>query len=566
MGQERTSGVRAFTVLPIGAGAVESVIISAVVAALESSETPASARAERLRDRLARTGWDRFDVAIVVVAAIATFAVHPIQGILSHPYWFDEAWVAALSRVPLSRLLSLHSPVPTGFITLLGLVPGSGLQRARLVVLLFAALTTVMAYVVTRSIGWPSRATARVAAVAAAAAVMLVPAALIRNDLKQYTCDAFCALLVLSVGAWADRGPESARLRWLAAVVVIVLPFSSTSAFVTVSAFTGLLASAAIDRRWPRVREILIVGAVAAVVVGAYYAAVVIPSANARLEAFWKDFYLSGSPQHMVRIAWDRLVLLQPHLAMPAGVFVAFFVVGIAVLARLGARAIAVAVPVLWVEMAVAGRLRRYPFLDLRTSNFLLMSSLVVVVIGVVGLLAAIASRRPAARSVRRIASVVLGVAVAAAFASGSVHHVRQLAIPNEDVRSPTFFVAAHVGPHDVILVNQAADYGFSFYWPRGGLEFHRNHFGTGFAVEATDAHAIYTPDRTYSAILASLRVALDRWRHAGPDSRLFVVRTHSSPHELKAWKRAFTQLGVEPRKLAKGGDLVFELGPPIGG
>ena len=50
---------------------------------------------------------------------------------------------------------------------------------------------------------------------------------LIRNDLKQYTCDAFCALVVLAVAAWADRDPARSRRVVARRRRVVVLPFSS---------------------------------------------------------------------------------------------------------------------------------------------------------------------------------------------------------------------------------------------------------------------------------------------------------------------------------------------------
>ena len=62
---------------------------------------------------------------------------------LKHPFWLDEAWVAVLTRAPLTRLPRLSSSAPFGFVALLKLVPGSGLQRGRLVVLGFSVLTVV---------------------------------------------------------------------------------------------------------------------------------------------------------------------------------------------------------------------------------------------------------------------------------------------------------------------------------------------------------------------------------------------------------------------------------------
>ena len=80
------------------------------------------------------------------------------------------------------------------------------------------------------------------------ARVMLAPVSLIRNDLKQYTCDAFCALVLLGLGAWAERTASRRSLVWLAVAGVATAPFSSTALFVTFALFAGLLASALLAR------------------------------------------------------------------------------------------------------------------------------------------------------------------------------------------------------------------------------------------------------------------------------------------------------------------------------
>ena len=58
---------------------------------------------------------------------------------------------------------------------------------------------------------------------------------------------------------------------------------------------------------------------------------------------------------------------------------------------------------------------------------------------------------------------------------------------------------------------------------------------------------------------------AVARWHREGPGSRIFIVRTHTSEAELKAWRRSFDELHLEPKRLAEGGDLVIEIGPATG-
>ena len=124
----------------------------------------------------------------------------------------------------------MSSTAPVGFVALLRFVPGSGLQRGRLVVLGFSVLTAITAYVLARGLRWKQRWLAQFGATVAALVVMLAPFSLVRNDLKQYTCDGFCALLLLVFGAWAEQQKSRRSLIWLAVAAVVAMPFSSTVA------------------------------------------------------------------------------------------------------------------------------------------------------------------------------------------------------------------------------------------------------------------------------------------------------------------------------------------------
>jgi hypothetical protein len=485
-----------------------------------------------------RAGWDRYDAALIAVAAIATVAVHPVRSMLSHQYWLDEAWVAVLTRASFSQLFHLKAAVPIGFVALLDLVPGSGMQRARLVVLLFSVLTVVIAYALTRSLAWQSRSVGRGAAIGAALVVMLAPLSLVRNDLKQYGCDAFCALVVLAVGAWADRDHKRSRLYWLAATSIVVLPFSWAAMFVVVAVFAGLLASALTQRSRPRTLEVIAFGGGVGVIVAAFFAVLVLPKLNDRLHNYWRLYYLNGSPIDIVKSSWDRLTHLQHDLAMPALVFIAFFALGIVVLWRMRERALAIAVVALWTELLLAARLQKYPFLNLRISQFLLVTSLVVVAIGAVGLL------RLCAR-LHFAAAIVVGVTIAALFTAGTSKYFYIMPGGTEDVHAQAVYVAAHRGPHDVILVNESANFGFAYYWPHDHVAFRNDGSGQGFGATAVGVGALYVRDESYTSVLLTLQTAVERWRAAGPESRLFIVRTHVDAVERGAWRRAFLRLDV---------------------
>jgi len=527
----------------------------------ETDETPpdtgAEVASETDDESTPSSRWDRFDTAIVLVAAIATVFVHPVHQMLSRPYWLDEAWVAILAKVSWARLPGLSLTNPIGFAALIKLMPGSGLQRARLVVLGFSVLTVVAAYVLVRLLPWPTRSWARFSAVIGTVVVMLAPLSLGRNDLKQYTSDAFCALVILAMAARVDRVAQPAPAWWLAIVSVAALPFSSTSVFVSAAAFAGLLGSALIARARNRIVEVLVTGGATGVVLAGYFGAVVLPNTNAKLRAYWNTYYLTGTPWHMVHAAWNRLTDIVHPLGMPVVVFIALFLVGVVVLVLIGARAVAVAVPVLWIEMAIVARARRYPFLDLRTSHFLLVSSLVVVAVGVAGLLQLVLGWQ-------KIVGTIASIAVAALFLGSVRVHVDKLGIPFETAREQTQYVAAHSTPSDVVLVNSSGTYGFAYYWPDGKVVAITDHsVGQGFRAQVAGLNAVYATGRTDAAVLDALRAAVARWHAAPPGSRLYIVRSHVSAGEKTAWHRAFAQLGLHPRVISTGVEPLVVLDPP---
>jgi hypothetical protein len=186
-----------------------------------------------------RTGWDRFDSVIAAVLVLATFFVHPFGKLIHRPYWLDEAWVASLTRLPFGRALELSLTTPTGWLALLWMVPGGVSQRGRLITLAFSMLSAGAAYVFARGLPWNGRSTARVAAIAVAIAVSCVPIAIVRNDLKQYTADAFFALALLAITRFVDSDSNPRAVVWLGAAALIAVPFSTNAAFVSVACFTG---------------------------------------------------------------------------------------------------------------------------------------------------------------------------------------------------------------------------------------------------------------------------------------------------------------------------------------
>jgi hypothetical protein len=348
---------------------------------------------------------------------------------------------------------------------------------------------------------------------------------------------------------------------WLGVAAVVVLPFSSTSAFVSVPVFVGLLGSAVLTRSRRRVVEVVVTAAATGLVLAGYFGAVIVANTNQKLRAYWNSFYLYGSLGDSLGQGWKRLSHLHLWLGMSALVFVVFVVVGIVALVRVGATSIAIALPLLWIEMGTVAHLRRYPFLDVRTSHFMLMSSFVVGAVGVAWVVQLVYRWN-------RVSAVAATVLLAWLFSIGFRPQIDTLNIAYENTRAQANYVAKHRTAHDVILVNSGGAFGFSYYWPHGSITTELDDSsGQGFRAQVKGLRAQYLIGRTDADVRDGLREALRTWHAAGPDSRLFIVRSHVLAKEALAWKRAFAALHVQPRAVHLRVEPLLVLGPapPVG-
>ena len=383
-------------------------------------------------------------------------------------------------------------------------------------------------YVLARGLVWRSRRAARLGAVAVAVVVSCVPIAIVRNDLKQYTGDAFFALSLLAIAHFADRDPRPVAVALLGISALLALPFSTTSAFVSVACFAGVLATALFAHRREHVVATLVVGGVVALGFAVVLAPIVL-HANSALTNFWRAAYLTGGPLHTLGQSWTRLHKFSSGLAMPAFVFIALFVVGIVALVRMRATAVAIAVPFLWIEVFVAASLGKYPFLDQRTSHFVLIPTVAVVAIGAVWMLFELARRVPAA-------GVVLAALMVVLFFYGVAPWWRVFSVPYEDVRTQTEYVARSMNPTDIVVVNSSGNWGFAYYWPHDTVFASKNNgVATGFVMGVHNPNVIMAGGRGAATVTAVLRDALTRQKRAGPNSRIFIVRTHVSDSESRS-------------------------------
>jgi len=490
---------------------------------------------------LARDGR-YLEVAIAGAFALAVLLLHPVGAMFARPYWLDEAWVADLARAPLSRQMTLSSSTSIGWVLLLRLVPGHAAQRYRAVPLAFSAATGSLAYVLVRRLNWRSTFEARWAGVACGAAVVLAPVSLLPSDLKQYSADAAISLLLLLLCSRTERDDKRRSLIEFGAATVLATPFSTVAMFVAVAAFAGLLGSAAIRENWRRVRDVLMCGAASGALILTYFAAVVLPHDNQALREFWHAQYLTGSPVHMISVAWHRILNLQSSVGVPPLVMVFFFAFALGVLCLRGHVAIAISAVVLWAEMFLLGAASRYPFLDIRTSTFLLTVSVLVACVGFTWFVFSIVRRRRALIVVAVLASVASLVFVVR-------HDIRNYRFSYEDTRGQARYVAAHRQAHDVVVVNEGDNWGFAYYWPGQERKSYvlNSAVTTGFVMRIEGINAYYVPSRRASDVLSTMRSAVSAWRALGGDGRIWVARSHAPRAEGKAWSEAFSALNLQP-------------------
>ena len=509
------------------------------------------------RWRSARPGWEQLAVLLL---GLLVLAVHDVPYMLRHPFWTDEAWVAVTTRFPLSQLPATTSSMPIGWSALMRLFTGGGTQTSRLLPLAFAGAAVVVAYWFARRIGWRWEAASVAAGLLAAIGVLLVPAMLVRNDLKQYTADAFTALLTLALTSRLERQWSRRGLVALSVSVWAGMLFSNAVAFVGVAAFAALCVIQIVRRDWRRLVETAVAGACTGILMlGVYEAFDARAVSPLNASVYWPHFFLPVSHGLSASTAFvlHRLDAVQANFGLgPAWLALPLVIAGLVTMARLGRPATALAILALWPEMLVLSALKKFPFLNPRTSTFLFAITIVVAAIGLVGVCSLL---RPWFRG---WAAAGLTAAAVVVFAVGAQPYVRSHTIANEDVRDQALYVAAHAAPHDVILVNMSSNWGFAYYWPTGQP-----------ARRATTAdmqqYVAYFPDqprivvasaRDVAGVDIALSQALARVRQHRC-ARIWLVRTHLAHGERAAWTAALRQQRLSSTRVGHDGLSVIRVG-----
>jgi hypothetical protein len=481
----------------------------------------------------------RVPLVVGIVLGLGVLVVHDVAGILRRPFWYDEAWVASSTRVPLTRLADVTASTPIGFAVLLRPLSSLGDHVPRLLPLFFAGGAVVVASVFAGTLPWASRQIQLFASCAAGLVTLLAPTALLRNDLKQYTADAFCCLLAVWLCSCCEATSGRRPLVALTVLTGFGLLISIGAPLAGMACFAGLWVQQIRTRRWDLVWETTLAACAAAVVIGVVYVNTLGQGVSDAFYVYWRAYFLNGSPSEVLSTIWTRLEQGSVALGLGSGavLLLALFVGGLVALVKLERVAVSLAVSFLWIGMIILGVADRYPFLDLRTSHFLLLLTATVSSVAVSAVSEILTARWS-------FAPAAVGIGILALWIPQVDQNVQELGLPNEDVRSQTDYVSRNIGPGDVVLVSSSSSYGFAYYWRDGEVVLEKKPVGPGFLLSyPADDDIVIAADRRLEEVEPALRAAVDRAEQGS--GRIWLVRTHMVPYERKAWADAAAALGL---------------------
>jgi hypothetical protein len=497
-------------------------------------------------------------VAVVVLAALGALTVvlrRPAY-ILGHSFWLDEAWVVASTRAPAGQLRLLTSSTPIGWTLLLRLVPPIGSpERYRLLPLAFAVAALLPAWLLGMRAAPRRGALAWLGGAVVALAAATTPAGISHLDLKQYTADTFVVLSIAAGVAWAEAGWDRRRLAGLTAICVLAAPFSHATMFATAAGFAALGLRWLAERRWRRLLETVAGLAVAAAAQAVVYLVFTAPGNNPILQRWWQAAYVpldqgAGAAWSFIGERLAGALERTGYGAWP--VALGLVVLGLAGFWLAGQRALALFGPVLTAGLILAGAAELYPLLEDRTSLFFT----ILLTVYAAGGIAAVVTRLAARWYLLLPAAAVLAGAVV--LVAPAVRAAGTAEMPDGDVREEVSWVRANARPGDVIVVNHAAQFAFSYYWPE------RPVFTQTDATTAVRYRVTYpgNPDIVMSHRKEQPYVdaAVDAAAARDPD-RILVLLGWATPAGMRQWQAAARRAGTVTSPMP--GYALLEITPP---
>jgi len=494
------------------------------------------------------------DACLAAAVGLAVLLVHDVPYMLHHPFWLDEAWVADTVRAPLGLTRSLASSTPLGWTVLLRLVPFGGPQRLRLVPLAFTMLAAAAAYL----FGHELRLTRYTTGILTGAAVLLSPAMLVRDDLKQYTAEAFACILLWLLVARAENQWRLRRVVAIAATTCVGLLFSDTVIFVGVAAMGSLAIECLATRHWRRLIGLAGASAGMLAVSLVIYEVLIRPQVTPTLTAYWAPFYVprSGSA---VSFIGSHLRYLAPYLGFRYLVIdLLLALAGIAALIWLRRFALAAMLPLTLAVLIGVSAAGQYPFGDLRTSTFWLVTVPLLMAV-------AVAAAARWATAIDRRAPAVITAAALAVWVLATGPYIRSHPLPGENVRSQVAYLDAHFRRGDIVIVSYAASYAFAYYYHGADPSFRSDpvtanghvpaYPGVPWIVTMTNRRAV---DVANALATAEARIAAEP---GGARARIWIIRSHLRPPEIRAWQRDLA--GGRTRTIHVGREPILLYIPP---
>jgi hypothetical protein len=394
--------------------------------------------------------------------------------------------------------------------------------------------------------------------VLAAVGVLLSPAMLLRNDLKQYTADACLALLTLSLTSRVERRWSRSGLALLSASIWCGMLFSHTVAFVGATAFAALCVVQLAHRAWSRLIESLVAALCTAALMLAVYelfdAQAVDPSSTAVVHRYFPPVHQGWhATLHFLRFRFDTV---HTYFGLePIWLAGALFAVGVGTVFRLGQPATALTMLLIWPFMFAVSVAHKYPFLDERRNTFMYVITMVGAAIGVAGIAGVLHRWLRGTLSLAATAGAILALAIVAS------PNARDHTIPLQDTRGQGRFVAENAASNDVILVSMPSSFGFAYYW-RQTKPSRRPSTANAqgyIAYFPTDRRIIVADDRTEDAVGSALDQAISRAHELGTH-QVWLVRTHVDPAEARAWQRSLRARGVTASVVSPSGLALIRL------
>ena len=504
---------------------------------------------------------------VAIFLGLLVLLVHDVPYLLSHSFWLDESWVAATTRFPLSQLPETTSSTPIGWSALLRLVTVPRTESSRILPLLFAGAAVVVAYWFARQLGWRSREAAVCAGLLAGIAALLVPGMLVQGGLNQYTADACLSLVVLALISRLEREWSRRRLVALSVAVWGGMLFSDGVTFAGMAAFLALCVVQLVRGDLRRLAEACVAAVGTGVLMLGVYKVFDARAVGTGLYTTGKMrlyFMPLDSGLHaMVTFLTSHFTAARGFFGLgPAWLAVPLVIAGIVTIFRLGRPATALALTVLWPVMLAVNVVRRYPFLNIRTSTFLFAITAVVAAVGLIGVCSLL---RPLLKQWTVAVVVAVAAVGAAAFAVHAAPFVRSHPFPNEDERQQVSYVAAHAAPDDVILVNTSTAFGFAYYWPVGQPARRYDHNvaqeyvpyfpGQPRIVIAQSGNAA----NVAKAVSQAVRQAV--LRSCAP---IWLIRTHAAVSEQAAWSAALGRKGLAVTPVGSDGLSIVRVSKPL--